>query len=190
MLGELRTPLVVVVALEDELRTLVVLDGHERTGADERERIGAAVAVVELLEGSERKDGVVGVGQLLQDVRRGLGERELPGRLVDRLRGRVPARGAQRAALRDEPGEAGLHRVGAQCLAVVERHVIAQRERPHRAVVVRLPLGREPGVELALVVLPDERIDDLADHVVVREVLVGGRVEAGGLQIAEVDESR
>ena len=91
MLGELGAPLVVLVALEHQLGALVVLDRHERAGAHERERVGAAVAVVELLEGRERQHRVVGVGELLQDVRGRLREGELPGQVVDRLRGRVPS---------------------------------------------------------------------------------------------------
>ncbi|CAH0264830.1 hypothetical protein SRABI76_03584 [Microbacterium oxydans] len=181
----LRPPVVVVVAHVAEALPLDPLVELERPGADHgrRERIG----VVEQL--LRRDDAEIRRRDQRQEARLRLLQRDAHGVLVEHL--------GDRTELRDRAGglvrrvgdvvEVDLHGLGVERGAVMERDVVAQRERVHAGVIRHLPLRREPGAVGAVAVVPHEGIDDRRQHVRATR-LIDQRVELRRLRPRGDDE--
>ena len=165
--------------------------GAERAGRREDAlRVEAALVRVAVLQRLRAGDRERLLRERRDERRRRLRQRQHRGRRVGRLAALVEAL-FRSAAVRGDGGEATeddlpvvagsrvreralevvpaveveADRLGVERLAVVERDPFADLERPHRAVIVGGPLGRETGLGLGRAGLErDQRLEDLSDH--------------------------
>ncbi len=130
-----------------------------------------------VVRGADERREVAVRGVEVEDDRRVVGRLDVPGREHAAER-RLCVRGAPVGV--DELLEGGDHVLRGHWGAVVERDARADRERPDRSVVVRLPALGEAGLELEVLVGEGQVLAGRAEHARATLVLDEERVRLGG----------